>query len=177
MVPSPGATRSGFARSRDASARDELKPAIVSSSRVSEPLVLDAPTVSTHGALPGAVTPPYCSWPSPFLPRLPAAVTTTMPASTTRLTASVSGSVQYDSRTAGAHRQVDDADVVLAAFASTQSSAAICVLIVPRPLASSTFSATSVASGAMPALVGRRVAAVAGNDAGDVRAVPVVVVG
>ena len=35
--------------------------------------------MSTHGALPGAVMPPYCSCAAAFLPRLPAAVTTTMP--------------------------------------------------------------------------------------------------
>jgi hypothetical protein len=54
----------------------------------------------TQGALPGAVIAPYCVWPLAFLPRLPAAVTTTTPASTTRLAASVSGSVRYDSVTA-----------------------------------------------------------------------------
>ena len=42
---------------------------------------------------------------------------------------------------------------------------------------SSTFSETRCASGAMPALRAVRVVAVAGDDAGDVRAVAVVVVG
>ncbi len=65
--------------------------------RVSVPIVLEAPTVSTHGALPGAVMPPYCSLPAAFLPMLPAAATTVMPLSVTALAASVSGSVQYDS--------------------------------------------------------------------------------
>ena len=73
---------------------DELKLAIVSSYRVSVPLVLEAPTVSTQGALPGAVIAPYCSCPCAFLPMLPAAVTTVMPWSVTAFTASVSGSVQ-----------------------------------------------------------------------------------
>ena len=36
----------------------ELNTAIVSSDRLAVPMWLDAPTVSTHGALPGAVTPP-----------------------------------------------------------------------------------------------------------------------
>src|SRR5687767_2390050 len=58
MLPWPGATRSGFAdQSRYVGPRDE-KLATVSSSRRPEPLVLDAPTVSTQGALPGAVMPP-----------------------------------------------------------------------------------------------------------------------
>ena len=54
---------------------------------------VDAPTVSTHGALPGDVMPPYCGCPFAFRPKLPAAVTTTIPASTARRAASVSGSV------------------------------------------------------------------------------------
>jgi len=57
------------------------------------PMVLEAPTVSTQGALPGAPMAPYCGWPFAALPMLPAAATTTMPASTARLAASVSGSV------------------------------------------------------------------------------------
>src|SRR5262245_52519670 len=98
-VPTPGATRSGFAAKSIAVGPFELKSAIVSSPRVSVPLVLDAPTVRTHGALPGAVIAPYCSWSFWFFPRLPAAVTTVMPLSVTALAASVSGSVQYDSDT------------------------------------------------------------------------------
>ena len=96
-VPVPGATRSGFESKSMKVGPDELKPAIVSSLRVSVPLVLDAPTVSTHGALAGAVMAPYCSWPWAFLPMLPAAATTVMPLSVIALAASVSGSVQYDS--------------------------------------------------------------------------------
>ena len=87
-------------RSRCSVGPRELKLAIVSSARVERALVLDAPTVSTHGALPGAVMPPYCCWPCAFLPRLPAAATTTMPVIDDALVASVSGSVQYDSVTA-----------------------------------------------------------------------------
>ena len=41
----------------------ELKLASSSSSRVNVPLVLDAPTVNTHGAFPGAVIPPHCLCP------------------------------------------------------------------------------------------------------------------
>ena len=51
------------------------------------------------------------------------------------------------------------------------------LLIVPLPLASSTFSDDERAPGAMPGLLAVRVVAVAGDDAGDVRAVAVVVVG
>ena len=98
-VPTPGATRSGLAdQSRYVGPR-ELKVAMLSSPRPGVPFVLEAPTVSTHGALPGATMPPYCGSPLAFFPRLPAAATTTTPASTTRLAASVSGSVRYDSVT------------------------------------------------------------------------------
>src|SRR6185436_16581048 len=78
----------------------ELNDAIVSSWRRTVPLVLEAPTVMTQGALPGEPIAPYCASPLAALPRLPAAATTTMPASTARLAASVSGSVLYDSVTA-----------------------------------------------------------------------------
>jgi hypothetical protein len=78
---------------------DELKAAIVSSVRVNVPIVLEAPTVRTHGALPGAAIPPYCRWPRLFDPKLPAAATTVMPRSVSFLAASVKGSVQYYSFT------------------------------------------------------------------------------
>ena len=96
-VPVPGATRSGLAPKSMCVGPDELKAAIWSSARVSVPMVLDAPTVSTHGALPGAVMPPHCNWPALFFPWLPAAATTVMPLSVTAFAARVNGSVQYDS--------------------------------------------------------------------------------
>ena len=96
-MPTPGATRSGLAWKSIAVGPRELKAATVSSARSTVPLWLDAPTVITQGALPGAPMPPYCGLPSGPLPRLPAAETTTRPASTARLAASVSGSVVYDS--------------------------------------------------------------------------------
>ena len=77
----------------------ELNPATWSSPRASVPAWVAAPTVSTHGALPGDVMPPNCVSPAAFWPRLPAAATTTMPASTARLAASASGSLAYDSNT------------------------------------------------------------------------------
>src|SRR5437762_1095842 len=95
----PEATRSGMAQNSMCVGPDELKGAIGSSSRVSVPMVLDAPTVSTHGALPGAVMPPHCNWPALFFPWLPAATTTVMPVSVTAFAARVKGSVQYDSYT------------------------------------------------------------------------------
>src|SRR3954470_5776659 len=99
-MPVPGATTSGFAPKSIAVGPRELYPAITSSTRVTVPSWLYAPTVSTQGALPGAVMAPYCSLPAALLPRLPAAVTTTTPESTTRLAARVNGSVLYDSVTA-----------------------------------------------------------------------------
>src|SRR6266850_2351452 len=91
-IPVPVATTSGFARKSTAVGPRELYPAILSSIRVIVPSWLYAPTVSTQGALPGAVMPPYCALPVVgFFPMFPAAVTTTMPASTQRLVASVSG--------------------------------------------------------------------------------------
>ena len=73
------------------------RPAIWSSPRSLVPIVLEAPTVRTHGALPGAAMPPHCRLPSAFFPALPAAATTTMPLSVSALHARVNGSVQYDS--------------------------------------------------------------------------------
>ncbi len=96
-MPTPGATMSGFAWKSSAVGPRELKPATVSSERSTVPLWLEAPTVITQGALPGAPTAPYCGLPSGPVPRLPAAEMTTRPASTARLAASVSGSVLYDS--------------------------------------------------------------------------------
>src|SRR3954470_5864291 len=92
-MPTPGATRSGLADASTAVGPRELNAAIVASPRSMVPMWLDAPTVSTHGALPGAATPPY--WPCPLTPRplLPAAATTTMPELTAASVASVSGSV------------------------------------------------------------------------------------
>src|SRR6185295_18154943 len=104
---------------------DELKLAISSSVRVSVPFVLVAPTVSTHGALPGAVTAPYCRWPWAFLPMLPAAVTTVMPRSVTRLAASVSGSVQYDSWIAAPTDMLTTRMLYVVRLATTQTSAAM----------------------------------------------------
>src|SRR3954462_3417674 len=60
-VPTPGATRSGFAAQSRYVGPRELNVAIVSSARNEVPFVLDAPTVSTHGAFAGAPMPPYCA--------------------------------------------------------------------------------------------------------------------
>ena len=84
---------SGFASKSSAEGPRELKSAMTSSARPTVPWWLDAPTVKTQGALPGAAMAPYCNCPSRFFPRLPAAVTTTIPASTARFAARVSGSV------------------------------------------------------------------------------------
>ncbi len=59
-MPTPGATMSGFASKSIADGPRELNDAIMSSARLTVPSWLDAPTVSTQGALPGAVMPPYC---------------------------------------------------------------------------------------------------------------------
>src|ERR1043166_5535877 len=101
-MPTPGATRSGFADASMAPGPRELNTATVSSLRSIVPIWLDAPTVSTQGALPGAVTPPYCPRPSALRPLFPAAATTTMPALTALSAASVSGSAEYDPYTGAA---------------------------------------------------------------------------
>ena len=75
----------------------ELNTATLSSARATVPWWLEAPTVSTHGALPGEVMPPYSASCAVFCPMLPAEATTTMPASTARFAACASGSVWYDS--------------------------------------------------------------------------------
>src|SRR5262245_15533029 len=57
-TPVPGATTSGFAIRSVIVGPRELYGAIVSSLRVTVPFVEEAPTVSTHGAFPGAVIAP-----------------------------------------------------------------------------------------------------------------------
>src|SRR5690349_7533059 len=101
-MSTPGATTSGFAVKSIALGPRELNAATASSARAAVPISLDAPTVSTQGAFPGAPTPPYSALPAGLRPRLPAAETTTMPASTARFAASVRGSVLYDSYTPAA---------------------------------------------------------------------------
>src|SRR4026209_2302884 len=101
-MPTPGATRSGFAPKSIHVGPAELNFAMVSLLRLLVASSLDAPTVSTHGALPGDVMPPVCFCPSLFCPRLPADATTTMPLSTARWPAGVGGSSQYDSNTPAA---------------------------------------------------------------------------
>ena len=59
-MPTPGATMSGLVWKSSAVGPRELKPATLSSPRSTVPLWLDAPTVITHGALPGAPMAPYC---------------------------------------------------------------------------------------------------------------------
>ena len=54
-MPTPGATMSGLALYRCKLGPRELKGATESSARLIVPLWLEAPTVRTHGAFPGAV--------------------------------------------------------------------------------------------------------------------------
>ena len=99
-MPTPCASRSGLAAKSIQVGPRELNGRAVSSLRGVVPSWLAAPTVSTHGAFPGQVMPPNCARAGRrFRPRLPAAATTTMPASTARLAACASGSVLYDSNT------------------------------------------------------------------------------
>ena len=83
----------------------------MSSARSTVPMWLDAPTVSTHGALPGAVMPPYCVAPCGLRPLLPAAATTTIPASHRALRGERQRIGVVRLVDARRDRQVDDADV------------------------------------------------------------------
>ncbi len=86
--------------------------------------------MSTQGALPGEVIAPYCGLPViRFFPRLPAAVTTTTPVSTTRFAASVSGSVMYDSVTCAPTDRLTTRMLYVVRFVTTQSSAAMTLLM------------------------------------------------
>src|SRR5262245_18255222 len=109
-MPTPGATRSGFAVKSIAAGPRELNAAMVSSERLAVPMWLDAPTVSTHGALPGAVMPPYCIVPFGPRPLFPAAATTVTPPATRerREGQRIVGAGLVD---AGRDRHVADADV------------------------------------------------------------------
>jgi hypothetical protein len=57
-IPTLGASTSGFAAASIAVGPRELYVATVSSLRLVVPMCDEPPTVSTQGALPGAVTPP-----------------------------------------------------------------------------------------------------------------------
>src|SRR4029079_12079660 len=129
----------------------ELNSAITSSERHTVPSWLYAPTVMTQGALPGAPIAPYCVWPRLFLPWLPAAVTTTIPASTARFAARVNGSVLYDSVTAAPTERLMTRMLYADLFATAQSNAEMTLLMTPRPFWSRTFRLARCASGAIPA--------------------------
>ena len=92
-IPTPVPTMSGFARQSIAVGPRELNLAIELVGAIDRAGMARSPPRSpTHGAFPGAVMPPYwtAAGRDPH-PRLPAAATTTSPASTARLVASVSG--------------------------------------------------------------------------------------
>src|SRR5688572_12955510 len=75
----------------------ELNVVTPSSLRASVPNVFAAPTVITDGSLPGAWIAPYIFCPAAFLPLLPAAATTTIPASTSFRAARQTGSLRHES--------------------------------------------------------------------------------
>ena len=80
--------------------------------------------------------PPYCvffSLLTVFCPRLPAAATTTMPASTARLAARVSGSVLYDSVTRAPTEMLMTRMLCVTRFAMAHSKAAMTSLMTPPP--------------------------------------------
>ena len=91
----------------------ELNAATCRRARSTVPLWLAAPTVSTHGALPGEVMPPYCGCALGRCGRgCRPRSTTTMPASTARLRGERQRVGLVRLVDAGGDRQVDDADVV-----------------------------------------------------------------
>ena len=104
-MPTPPARRSGFALNSGNAGPRELNEARRSSSRTNEPFELFAPTVNTHGKVPGSVMPPHTShsfvdvsrfgcatFAQSTWPTLPAAATTKMLASTSFLVAMASRS-------------------------------------------------------------------------------------
>ena len=129
----------------------------------------------THGALPGDVMPPDCGWPFSSRPRLPAAATTTMPASAARWAASVSGIVPVRLEDTGGDRQVDDADVVGGLDRDRVVDRRDHVADVAVALAVEDLEADELRAGSDARAASVRVVAAAGDDAGDVRAVAVVV--
>ena len=90
--------------------------------------------------------------------------------------ASVSGSVLYDSKTAGGDRQVDDADVVGRPLSDRVVDRGDDVADVAVALGVEHLQADQVGAGRDAGAGARGVVAVAGDDAGDVRAVAEVVV-
>src|SRR5205085_5810202 len=83
----PGATRSGYNRPSTRAGPREEYDATRSSERALVCCVFVAPTVMTRGEFAGESMPPYIGLPVASLPQLPAATTTTMPASTAFATA------------------------------------------------------------------------------------------
>ena len=172
----PGATTSGLAMKSMAVGPRELNGAMVSSLRLAVPLAFDAPTVSTHGALAGAVMAPYCG--------LPLAFEADVAGRGDHDDAGIDGPLGGQGERVGvvgleharAERHVDDADVVSGAIGH-------------RPVERLDDVADAALALAVERLErdqgGRRgdtgpgpvgVVAVAGDDAGDVRAVAPVVV-
>ena len=110
-------------------------------------------------------------------PRLPAAATTTMPASTARLAASVSGSVSYDSVTRAPTERLMTRMLCATRLATAHSKAAMTSLMTPAPCLVEHLQADDVRRRRDAGVRAVGVVAVAGDDPRDVRAVPVVVVG
>jgi hypothetical protein len=117
---------------------------------VSVPIVLEAPTVSTHGALPGAVMAPHLQLAGGILPHV-AAAATDGDALVGQLLGRQSqrvGPVRLVD--VGADRHVDDADVVGLGVGGDPAKRRDDVADRAWPFLSSTFSDTSEAPGAMP---------------------------
>ena len=154
---------------------------MMSSERDIVPFVLIAPTVIANGELPGELIPPRIGVPFSSLPALPADTMTTMPAAVAFATAMHSGSVVDGSVTGCPSDRLITRILYLSRFSMTHSMPAMTSLVHPVPFAPRTRTLMSLTSGAMPPRYMRRDvfrrAVVARDDAGDVRAVPVRVVG
>ncbi len=147
----PGAAISGFSTPSNRVGPRELYVAITSSDRCGVPRVFSAPTVIAAGAFAGEMTPPTMGRPSSVFPRLPAAATTTSPASTARCTAWQSGSSRYDSNTGWPSDRLMTRSRNCALCSMAQSIALMTSLVSPEPSAPSTRRLTMCAPGAMPA--------------------------
>ncbi len=114
------------------------------------PFALVAPTVMADGALPGDTMPATTARPSGVFPRLPAAVTTVMPAALARSTARHRGSSRHDWVTGWPSERLRTRMLYRARLAIAQSIASMTSLVRPTPRASITRRLIRCAPGATP---------------------------
>ena len=128
----------------------ELNRVTASSLRPAVPKRLAAPTVITEGSCPGEVMLPSTARPAAFVPALPAAATTTMPAAVALRAARASGSTRKESVEAAPRLRFITRMLASLERWITQSMPASTSASVPMPWSLSTRTSYRSAAGATP---------------------------